>query len=247
MSPARRLSGRLVGLGERMSRFSAHARSAPFVPSAPASDHGRTSVRPFVPAATCNNARQVRVCGGARSDRASGQECRRSELITAPRPRRRCTARDAGGRADRSAGSRSRCPSRGCRRPGASVSVSPPLSPSVPSFGSAIARSGRAQRAARPLEVAAAVGARGVAARGVHRGVVRDDRVHEREARRRRSPPATWPAAVEWLFAIVQFLIVPVGVWPSQTPPPLLPVAVFSAIVTLVICTVQVLIQMPPL
>ena len=53
--------------------------------------------------------------------------------------------------------------------------------------------------------------------------------------------------AVEWLFAIVQFVIVPVGVWPSHMPPPLLPVAVFSAIVTFVICTVQVLIQMPPL
>jgi hypothetical protein len=59
--------------------------------------------------------------------------------------------------------------------------------------------------------------------------------------------PATWPAAVEWLFAIVQLRIVPVGVCPSQTPPPLLPVATFSAMVVFVICTWQVLIQMPPL
>ena len=47
--------------------------------------------------------------------------------------------------------------------------------------------------------------------------------------------PAHMPLAGGWLLAMVQLSSVPVGLLLSQSPPPLLPKAVFSAMVTLVI------------
>ena len=59
--------------------------------------------------------------------------------------------------------------------------------------------------------------------------------------------PATWSSAVDLFLAMVQLRSSPVGLPLSQTPPPLLPKAVFSAMVTFVSWALREWIQIPPL
>ena len=137
-------------------------------------------------------------------------------------------------------------PAAGLPASGTIVSVSPPWSPSSPSRGLAMsgasvhsAPSSGHSRLPPPSCVASQV--------GVYMAVLPAMSVFSKASPAPNTAPATWPSAVAWLFAIVQFLIVPVGSLPSHTPPPFEPDASFSAMVVLVMSTWQALIQMPPL
>src|SRR5262245_39000924 len=138
-------------------------------------------------------------------------------------------------------------PRAGLPAAGSNVSLPPPLSPSAPSCGSANSgevvhgapSSGHCRLPPPPERATSQV--------GVYIAVLFATIVFTSVMPSPKIPPATTLSPVAWLFAIVQFIIVPVGELPSHTPPPLLPNATFSAIVTLVSWAWQVLIQMPPL